>query len=94
MKKADEYKVNVYEHGDYLVEIVRHKEALEAWLRHKDFGVSVFMFGTVEEYACFGTASGYEGFLDVVEKNLEFHIDLYAGDYLTDPDKRRAQWEE
>ena len=37
--------VTRYEDGDYLIDIVEDNELFEAWLSHKDYGISTLMFG-------------------------------------------------
>ena len=45
MRLTDAYKTRTYEHGDYIVQIISKRGYHEAWLRHKDFGIAVFVYG-------------------------------------------------
>ena len=71
LRKTDALQVKVYRYGKYIVEIVTNSNGeQEAWLRHKDYGISRFMFGCGSEY-------GEQSFVELVEKNLEDEIEFY-----------------
>ena len=71
LRETDTLRVKVFKAGDYIIEIVRNtKGEREAWLRHKDYGISKFMFGCGSEY-------GEEAFLELVEANLEDEVEFY-----------------
>lgn len=75
MKLTKMYKVRVYEHGDFIVEIVSRKDYHEAWLRHKDYGVSTCSYGTV-------TTLGE--FLELVLATLDEDIEAYKKEVMDD----------
>lgn len=74
MKKLSQ-KHERYQHGKYYIDIFEEKTTYEAYLRHKDYGVSDLMFGEPK------TQTSYEEFLDLVKRNLPDYIETYKYNY-------------
>ena len=70
MHETNVYEVRIFEYGDYIIETIgKNTGEREAWLRHKDYGIALHMFGI---------SGGTEGdFLHTVENNLEEYIKDY-----------------
>ena len=76
MVKSNLKKVELYEDGDFEILITETKEQYGAWLSHKEYGVSEFMFGA------WAADTTREGFLNLVENNLEEYKETYTADYI------------
>lgn len=59
-----------FEDGEWFVDIVKGPNGLEAWLQHKDYGISELMFGSNE--------MTYEDFLFTAEWNLYIYKYSYT----------------
>ena len=71
VREIDTLRVKVFRAGDYIIEVVRDsKGAREAWLRHKEYGISRLMFGCGSEY-------GEAAFIELIEANLDDEIEFY-----------------
>lgn len=77
MKKSDD-KITRFEQDGFYIDIVETEDAyakavgrryFEAWLQHKNFGMSTLMFGSATD--------DFEYFLDLVDKNLNIYIENY-----------------
>lgn len=73
MKKS-EIKVTRYEQDGFYIDIVKLTEnygtnEYEAWLQHKDYGISKLMFGCM--------SGSIEQFLNIVDDNLNEQIEFY-----------------
>ena len=81
MKKIGTRTAHVYDAGGgFHVDIFDVGGRFEAWLWHTGYGISSFMFGwPKEEYDRIWTMAQ---FVDVVEKNLEDHKELYKEEYM------------
>ena len=80
MKKTN-IKITRYADGEFVIDIVKTKDMngddiYEAWLQHKNYGVSDMMFG----YRCKDVT--YDEFIEMVEANLPDHEINYMQDRL------------
>ena len=78
MKKSS-ITVERYEVGDWYVDVVSRNKLREAWLSHKDYGVSKLMFGIPVREAG-RPAMFYNQFLDIVMANIEKYISDYESE--------------
>lgn len=71
-------QITRYRHGEFFVDIIVDKAEhhREAWLTHKDYGVSVLMFGADFKQLY------HEQFIRLVEANLESKISIYRNEYM------------
>lgn len=74
MERTDT-KIIRFKHGDFFVDIVELDDMYEAWLRHKNYGISDMMFGDPKEYG------DLNWFLDLVEANLDEYEEGYMEEY-------------
>lgn len=74
LKKAENQTIERFSSGLWNIDIVtirtKSGKMFEAWLSHKSYGISNFMFGT-------GYENSIEDFVALVEKNLPEEIELY-----------------
>lgn len=63
-----------FEHENFWVDIVELEDCYEAWLQHKDYGISDMMFGLSKE-------TGLDYFLEIVEVNLDEYEEDYMAEY-------------
>ena len=92
-KKVTDTKIERFICGVYYVDIIEKPQGFEAWLMHKDFGVSVLMFGMSKENLR-GIVRGdflsdkqeaqfvKRLFLACVSDNLLEHIEQYNAEYV------------
>lgn len=73
-------KITRYTDGDYLIDIVEKDTEFEAWLQHKDFGVSMLMFG-VRKGCLQGVHLTPDIVAAMVECNLPEQKEIYANTY-------------
>ena len=76
MLKKYQCKINSYIADDYILEIHEGEDIYEAWLKHKDYGISISMFGLLKSQYNYGE------FLEIAEANLDDHIKLYESLYI------------
>ena len=69
--------VTRYEDGDYLIDIVEDNELFEAWLSHKDYGISTLMFGVPKRQEGNKIEMPFEAFRILVETNLDDYKATY-----------------
>ena len=79
MKKSN-ITVEVYEIGSWVIYIEEDEKNYGAYLRHKNCGVSDFMFGVLKDNETRDT------FLDLVMVNLGRYISYYTEDNMDDYD--------
>lgn len=70
--KTSTYWIN----NDFLVDIVETPENYEAFLYSKDYSIKMSMFG------CPISQQSYDYFLELVETNLQEHIEAYKNEYM------------
>lgn len=77
MKESTSISVMRYISGDYYIDIVTNNETetREAWLQHKNYGISELMFGLEVK------AVSPQRFIEIVEENLEQYKEDYADEY-------------
>ena len=80
MKKLNDISITRYESGDFYIDITETDNTREAWLRHKDCGISELMFSMEIKQADGITSYGW--FLDIVEANLPAYKDSYEKEYI------------
>lgn len=68
-------KIVRYEYGSFWIDVVEQNGEYEAWLTHKDYGVSDLMFGLNKEI-------GMKHFLSVVESIVDKFIKSYCENYI------------
>lgn len=73
--------VERFRDGSFIIDIVSHDGTREAWLQHKDCGVSVMMFGIPVRQPG-RPAMFYNEFLRMVEDSLTQHEQMYVEDYM------------
>lgn len=73
MERTD-IKIIRFEHGNFWVDIVELEDWYEAWLQHKDYGISDMMFGL-------GKENDLDYFLEIVEVNLDEYEEGYIEEY-------------
>lgn len=79
MRESKRFKeVNVYEYGDFLIEITVSNKDYEAWIRHEDYGIAQLMFGQERKDVT------YAVFKAMVYENLDEYIELYREEYMND----------
>ncbi len=81
-------KITTYDYRDgFKVDVIENieKEVIEAWLYHKDCGIKELMFGVPKHQESTGLSITLDGFLDMVEANLESqnYIDNYEDEYMS-----------
>ena len=59
--------------GGYWIDIIEYADSLEAWLTPHNYGESHLMFGCPKKQEN-GHDVDYDGFLEMVEKNLNEYI--------------------
>ena len=80
MEKSNFFKeLNLYEDGDFFVEIRVAKRGYEAWINHKDYGISMLMFGIMKNNGTNHTT--YSQFVDMVDGNLDDYKERYMKTY-------------
>ena len=72
--KRTSVKFTRYEDDGFYIDIIRMKDSLEAYISHKDYGISELMFGAV-------TYTSDSDFLEMVKRNLESYKDIYKQQY-------------
>ena len=80
MKKLEDVSITRYESGDFYIEIAESDNMREAWLRHKDCGISELMFSMPIKQV--DGITSYDWFLDIVESNLTAYKDSYNEEYI------------
>ena len=83
MKKATNIPVTRYFHRDFFIDIVDKTKTdgiREAWLTHKDYGISVMMFGLPSDQN--GRRMLNNEFIAIVKANLPVHITNYKAAYM------------
>lgn len=73
-------KITRYIDEDYLIDVVEKDTEFEAWLQHKDYGVSMLMFG-VRKDCLQGIAMTPDVVAAMVECNLPEQKEIYANTY-------------
>ena len=69
-----------YSDGEFLVDIVDTATMYEAWLSHKSYGISDYMFGVPKKSDnCPDMTMAF--FLEIVQGNLPEHEQSYAERY-------------
>lgn len=71
-------QITRYRHDDFFVDIIVDKanHHRDAWLTHRDYGVSVLMFGEdVKQHT-------HDQFIRLVELNLDGYIKDYMAEYM------------
>lgn len=64
-------KITRFKDGEYFIDIVDDGKVYEAWISESDEGNQMFMFGVSKQHESF------DGFCEVVEKNLPKYKALY-----------------
>lgn len=79
LKRTNDYTTRTFDVGHgFLVDIVaiKSKDLYEAWIYHSSYGIKELMFGISMK------DETYDGFLDLVYRNLDDHIFYYAKEYM------------
>lgn len=79
LKRTNDYATKTYDVGrGFLVDVItiKSKEEYEAWIYHSSYGIKELMFGISMK------DETYDGFLDLVYRNLEDNILSYAKWYM------------
>ena len=71
-------KITRFADGDWFVDVVENEETYEAWLQHKDYGISSLMFGMMKKDKTF------EEFCETAKMNLDNQKDFYQEEYMDD----------
>ena len=83
--KPTNYMMERYVSGEWFIDILRHDEddntIFEAWISHKDVGISMFMFGIPEKVSGLHPIS-YDQFLEITERNLEDYQRIYKAQHI------------
>lgn len=87
MNKVNDVKVTTYthildyKHGQLMViEIVEKSDSFEAWIRNNDYGIANLMFGCPMKQSN-GHDVDYDGFVEMVEANVEEYALMYMAEY-------------
>ena len=72
-------KITRYKYGDFFVDIVDDGEVFEAFLLHKDYGVSSMMFGVQKKDIIDGSE---ERFVNLVEGQIVPYLADYMDEYM------------
>ena len=78
--KLTDTKITRYEDGNFWVDIVEKSDEYEAWISHKEYGISTLAFGlpkTNTLYDIENTNLVHSVFLHIVNANLERYKAIY-----------------
>lgn len=82
----EEYKVyfesKLFKRGDFIIEIKYYDVYVEAWLQHKEFGVSNLMFAVPYRTSTYSNSK----FIQMVENHLDEHIASYKEEVMKGED--------
>jgi len=78
--KAQNSLLETYRFGNYIIEICKEtdfdgNESFDAYLQRKGYGIKDYMFGVPTE------TNTLEGFIELVEANIEEYIRFYREEY-------------
>lgn len=81
MKEITSENITRFMHNDFVVTVIETDDDFEAWLHHKDYGVSALLFA-VPKFQPHAKEITYPGFLGMVESSIEAEIKTYTELYM------------
>lgn len=69
-------KITRFMDGDWNIDIVDLDDIYEAWIQHKQYGVSSLMFGLMKKDVSFSDA------FEIIKANIKEHKEFYRENYM------------